>query len=99
MEILVNLIAALIPLAIPSLEMPTPQEYQGNTRVMVRFVDPHEVEKYCGKASQPGWSRIACYWKDELTMPNPCKYPEAKNKDTYAYLLCHEKAHKNGWRH
>jgi ribosomal protein L24E len=98
MGILVSLLAALF-IQVPSLKLDTPVEYQGNARVMVREVDLHEMEKYCGKSSRPGWVRLGCYNNGEIVVTNACKWPEAKNKDSFAFYFCHEKAHKNGWRH
>ena len=42
---------------------------------------------------------LACEKNKKLILPNPCLYPEEKDVDSYAHLLCHEKAHVNGWHH
>jgi hypothetical protein len=77
-----------------------PQEFQVNPPhpVPVIFVEPHEVETYCG---HPKEGRIlACTaGNGTIVMPNPCDYPEYKDPDSYARLMCHEKGHVNGWVH
>lgn len=90
------------PVPVPSIELPIPYEYRGspNYTVKLRFKENYwAVEDECGRI--PGMTVLACYLPDEgtLILPNPCYYPEAGTPGTFAHLLCHEKAHVNGWRH
>lgn len=89
-----------VVLAFASINFPIPQEYQGGAVVTVHFVDTQEeIDSACGKAPA-GMTKLGCETEaGELVVPNPCSYPEAKNDDSFAHLMCHEKAHKNGWRH
>jgi hypothetical protein len=78
-----------------------PMQYQGipDHPVKVIFADQKHIDWYCGKAS-PGFYTLACAKDpDVIIMPNPCIYPEYKNPDSYARLMCHEKGHLMGWHH
>lgn len=96
------------PLAPTTVKDPVPAEYQeGASIVVVVFAeDRYMVEGLCGDFD-PLWITYACYYDEKLTgegkdyivSPNPCHYPEAKDYYSYAHLMCHEKAHKNGWKH
>lgn len=93
--------AALAIQPVPTAGLPIPTEYQGTpTAAVVLFLTPQEVNAACGNAD-PLWNVYACTYVDKrvIVMPNPCLYPEAKNVESYAHLMCHEKAHINGWRH
>lgn len=95
------ILAGLLALAgIASADLEVPKEYHGNTGAVVLFMEPQQVNKYCGN-TDPDWIVYACAWSSKklIVMPNPCNYPEAKNTDSYAYLMCHEKAHLKGWKH
>lgn len=93
------LLTSVQPVRKPTLNLPIPIEYQKGAEVTVDFKNYFwEVEEACGD-KDPDWITYACYRDDKLIMPNPCSYPEAKTVGTYAHLTCHEKAHKNGWRH
>lgn len=83
-----------------------PEEFKGDTEVKVKFVHPWDVERECTGQDIPDYIIYACYLPkksflgdDKIISPNPCAYPEARIIGTYAHLMCHEKAHKNGWRH
>ena len=78
-----------------------PKQYQGNPDhpVSVIFVWPKDVNTYCGNDTPLERTFLACEKGGTLIMPNPCLYPEMKDVDSYAHLLCHEKAHINGWNH
>lgn len=86
-----------------------PEEYKGNTTIRVQFEDPMNVEWYCldGHYTPDGFI-FACWIpknnypsikENTIVMPNPCVYPEARQIESYAYLMCHEMAHNNGWKH
>lgn len=78
-----------------------PYEYTvGSQTIVVHFLDTQEeIDKACGKAEKKGFTKLGCV-KDngQIYVSNPCNWPEAKD-DTYARLMCHEKAHVQGWRH
>jgi hypothetical protein len=94
-----NVFALIISL-VASINLPIPNAYVGNPDhpVPVIFVEPTEINTYCGRAAGT-LVRIACEKGGTLILPNPCDYPEARNVDSYAHLVCHEKAHVNGWIH
>lgn len=105
MGIWVSLLAAVILAApiqksIPSIELPIPEQYKGDATVVVKQVSLIDVPTYCGTAEE-GRIRLGCYdpQKNMIVVINSCHYPEAKTPGTFAHLMCHEKAHKNGWRH
>lgn len=81
-----------------SITYPIPLEYQHGNTIKMHIVEPYQIKNYCGDAG-PKWTILACARGDTINMPNPCEYPEAKNIDSYAHLLCHELAHTNGWVH
>lgn len=77
---------------------PAPPEYRGAAAARILFLEPEFVHPVCteaGAASAPGRFVAACVVGEITVMPDPCAYPE----DTYAKLMCHEKAHLLGWRH
>jgi hypothetical protein len=71
-----------------------PVRYQGEAAAVVLFLD--DVSIACGKAA-PGYVILACASGQTIAMPNPCK-PEYYGQ-SYARLMCHEKAHlgADGW--
>lgn len=86
---------------VASINIPIPEQYKGPATVTVRMVASYqEVELWCGKAS-PKMTRLGCL--DDygaIVIVNPCKNDkDMQDKDSVGYLLCHEKAHVNGWRH
>ena len=92
---------ALIGANIPTIELPIPPQYQKGAVATVHFVDTQEeIEMACGKAPK-GRIKLGCLTDGgELVVGNPCNYKEdMKNKESFGYLMCHEKAHKNGWLH
>jgi len=95
---LLMVIASTIRVA--SADLPVPPEYYGNTTAKVVFMEPREVNHRCGN-DDPLWIIYACAYSDKrlMILPNPCDYPESKNTASYAYLVCHEKAHLKGWKH
>lgn len=75
-----------------------PPQYMGDTIVIISTEDQKAINKDCGKAEK-NYVTLACADVTIIYMPNPCFYPEEKNHDSYAHLLCHELAHINGWHH
>lgn len=59
-------------------------------RAIVEIVDDRAVPLLCGGPA------LACAMpaRQTIVVPNPCLYP----RDTYARILCHEKAHLAGWQ-
>lgn len=87
--------------AIPSIDYPIPDQYKGEATVNVYMTTPEKINEICG-APPEGIIKLGCYdiENDRLIVGNPCNYTkDMKDKKTFGYLLCHEKAHKNGWRH
>lgn len=87
--------------AIASINLPIPEQYKGPATATVRMVDTQEdIERWCGKAEPPK-TRMGCL--DDtgaIVILNPCKDKEdMQDKFSVGYLMCHEKAHVNGWRH
>jgi hypothetical protein len=81
-------------------ELP-PEKFQGTAvPTIVISVDDPNTEEACGVA-QPGWVLLACEYVKKhqhyIKARNPCMYPEAKQKGTYAHDMCHEFGHVNGW--
>lgn len=70
-----------------------PTKYQSNSRVVVTFLTPEQIES---QMSTGNCSGTTFAYEDEggLHLPNPCKYPKT---DAYARLVCHELGHHNGW--
>jgi hypothetical protein len=83
-----------------------PMDRRGDTSVIVHFVDPKQINIYCGIPMS-----VACYKHkgtnnpDAIYMPNPCAYAQTDayfqtdNDTSYQDTLCHELGHVNGWRH
>lgn len=93
MSLLAFLLAAA---AVPSFQLPIPEQYQGKAVAVVLFVEPEDLPKHCGKPEK-GLIRLGCadVGGPQMTLPNPCHFKE----EFYAKLVCHEKAHINGWSH
>ena len=76
-----------------------PVEYIGPAAAKILFLYPEGVESLCLGAGvgpvPPGRTVVACAQDDVIVMPDPCLYRD----DSYAKLLCHEKAHILGWAH
>lgn len=92
---------ALAVASIPSINYPIPQQYQKGAVAVVHFVDTQEeIDMACGKAPE-GRIKMGCMTDSgELVVDNPCNHKkEMKDKKTFTFLMCHEKAHINGWRH
>ena len=86
--------------------MPIPPEYQGNTHATIITQTPAQIQVTCQNDDPSKWTIYACAFTDKkrpqnnrVIMPNPCTYPEVSNIDSYAYLLCHELGHINGFTH
>jgi hypothetical protein len=77
-----------------------PIQYQGDVSAVVVTGPQSFIDKNCGKASK-GYYTVGCSISSKriLYMPNPCTFPEMKDPNSYAHLLCHELAHLNGWHH
>lgn len=92
----------LLAVGAATIQFLVPEQYQGNPEhpLKIIFVEPgHAIDVYCGKAER-GFYTLACSKAPNiLVMPNPCRYPEYKDPDSYARLLCHEKGHLMGWHH
>lgn len=63
-----------------------------------------EINKQCGVFKDKAGNdlnTIACadIGGHKIYMPNPCTYPEVKDENSYAHLVCHEVAHTEGWKH
>lgn len=88
---------------VPSLDLETPEQYKGPATAYVLFNDLKDVVKWCGPASNPKWTKMGCMMSNGyLILANPCDekvWPEVKDHKSYAFYVCHEKAHVNGWRH
>jgi hypothetical protein len=81
-------------------QLPIPPQYQKNTQAWITVMNQAQIDKKCGKAAKGGRT-LACgdVKRPFVYMPNPCLYPEAQDKKSYAHLLCHELAHVQGWTH
>lgn len=83
-------------------DLPIPVQYQGGAAVLVHMVDDQKtLDTMCG-GPPPKGQRLGCETADnkaEVVVMNPCRYPEAIDVHSFAHLMCHEKAHVNGWRH
>jgi hypothetical protein len=95
---LVNLIA------LGTLFVPIPNEFRNSPPepVLIQFHETvWEIPEACNLTVPEGKVIYGCYVPTTKTthVPNPCYYPEAENIGSFAYLLCHEKGHVNGWRH
>jgi hypothetical protein len=95
------LIASTVALGTANDDLP-PTYFQGNAPPSVVItVDNTNTKENCGVA-QKGWRILACEFTGKnntpiIIMPNPCRYPEAKDENSYAHLMCHEFGHANGW--
>lgn len=67
---------------------------------MVIMVDTQEeINHYCGVAP-PGYHYEGCELPNgTIVVSNPCQAKEVNDTTSFAHLLCHEKAHLNGWDH
>jgi hypothetical protein len=99
MKILLGLFAILS--AAPYNNDLPPPKYQGNAvpTIVVTVTNPNSKQA-CGVA-QKGWIILACEYEKNgvptILAPNPCSFPEANDKNSYAHLMCHEFGHVNGW--
>lgn len=89
-------------LAVSTLLIPTPNEYRKSPvePVLIQFHETvWEIPAACD--IQTDLIVYGCYVPNTKTIhiSNPCYYPEAENVGSFAYTLCHEKGHVNGWRH
>lgn len=78
-----------------------PVEFQKNTVVILITADHQRVADPCGGDDKDTIIMACAIPKKRIIIThNPCLYPEAfKDIDSYAYIVCHEKAHINGWVH
>lgn len=79
---------------------PAPDRYIGPATARVMFLATRDVEQMClnvarADAPPPGRKIAGCAQNRTIVVPDPCEYTD----DSYAVLLCHEKAHVKGWRH
>ena len=94
------ILAAGNPLAIPPTSqmyeriMPPP-EYRGDVSASTTFLDFKKLQYVCGKAPS-GKQRLGCAVGKSMYVLDPCPFAD---KEWYALILCHEKAHINGWKH
>jgi hypothetical protein len=95
------LIASVVSFGLANDDLP-PTYFQGNAPpTVVITVDNTNTKANCGIAPK-GWRILACEFNGKgdvpvILMPNPCRYPEAKDDNSYAHLMCHEFGHANGW--
>lgn len=96
--------SAAPPRSLPEIQVRTdtynvPLKYQRNRSVKLVEMTQTEIDKKCGVYT--GLHTIACGDINGHTIhvPNSCNYPEAANHASYAYLICHEIAHTEGWNH
>jgi hypothetical protein len=77
-----------------------PVQYQGGATFLITVVTTQqELNHYCGIAPV-GYRYDGCKLDNgTVVVGNPCFYKEAKDIHSFAHLLCHEKAHVNGWDH
>lgn len=88
-------------LVLNTIALPIPEKYMREAVATVRMIETqNELDKVCGTAS-PGATKLGCQLTNTnlIVTGNPCHYPEAKDPYSYARLMCHEKAHLNGWKH
>lgn len=90
---------AMVVMAHASINDPIPEQYQKNTTVKLVTMTQEEINKTCGVS--PGFDTIACadIGGKHIFAPNACLYPEAKDVNSYAHMICHETAHTEGWDH
>lgn len=83
-------------------DLPIPVQYQGGAAILVHMVDDQKtLDTICG-AAPAGMQKLGCQTAVngvEIVVMNPCRYPEATDPKSFAHLMCHEKAHVNGWKH
>lgn len=74
-----------------------PEQYRGDVRVIVEFVDEDEVVRRCG--GNPAIQ--ACQFGETMVLPNPCIWANLISGKVQYYpgISCHEVGHVNGWRH
>lgn len=91
---------ALAGAVLLSIFLEVPTEFQAETVVTLHTMTHKQINKQCGPDGKT-WIIRACGDVNgpNIYMPNPCTYPEAKDHKSYAYLLCHEIAHTEGWTH
>lgn len=88
-----------------TIHLQIPPQFQNNRTVVLHTMTPEEVTKKCGDPGKAANGEklyvVACgdINGKHVYMPNPCKYPEVKDENSYAHLLCHEIAHTEGWAH
>lgn len=69
-----------------------PEEYMDNASFILVTYPSEQIAARCNLPP----TTLACSPASiYVVMPNPCEFPG----DLYAELLCHEKAHVNGWKH
>lgn len=93
-------LAASIIVGSINLEVPKEYRHSPDQPVVVTYHENiWEMPDACNMP--PELTVYACYLPTtkEIQILNPCYFPEAKNKNSYAYLVCHENAHFNGWKH
>lgn len=83
-----------------SIDYPIPEKFQHGAVFRLHMVDTQkEINDACGEATK-GQRKLGCETGGgELVTGNPCYYPEVNDRSSYAHLMCHEKAHINGWLH
>ena len=97
------LLASLLLMQTPQ-DGPPPIQYQGDNIAPVIFVDPSQIDFLCG-SSPPPYKTLACVtWQKVegkavpvMAVPNPCGPQWAG--EGFAYIMCHELGHVNGWKH
>lgn len=102
MGVVDGLIGFLALAQVNSADLPIPQEFQDKDVVTtVAFVHPWKIEPICFGRQIEDYITYGCYDfdRDLMVLPNPCLYPEAKQKGSFANLVCHERAHVAGWTH
>lgn len=86
--------------AVATINYDIPKQFQQPTTVVIMLTDQAGIDKDCGKQSDKNFTTLGCVdTKGLLHLPNPCKYKEYKNPNSYARLLCHEVGHTEGWHH
>lgn len=96
-----NILLLLLAIAAPLNDDLPPSRYQGNAKpTIVVTVDDTNTKAACGVA-QPGWVLMGCEFDTKkgptIIISNPCNWPETRDKETFAHLMCHEFGHVNGW--
>lgn len=81
---------------------PIPRQYQGSATITVMTVDKQSiVDSFCGNKDTDKYTVYGCVLENgTILVLNPClREKEMKDKKSFATLICHEKAHHNGWVH